>query len=261
MVPVFKNVGERCTAKIITLLVFFLWLVKVFENLVNVDLDCWSPREMWPFESDFSAGKTWLVLFDWSNNTGAINVKTDEFVLEEKSSFKMLGLISLLNWIGAVTLSLLLNVPPRKLEPWFVLISLEVALYLYRCMEYCCHVRAGAPSCYLELSNNLQKQICRYVCPSLAVSFEPLAHRLNVARLSLSYRYYFGRCSPDLAQLVPLLYSYGRSTRYCDRLHKSSVGIPICYQDVYVNSFIPLSFLLELPAYRMLSLDVSQILR
>ena len=166
----------------------------------------------------------------------------------------MLRLISLLNWIGAVTLSLLLNVPPRKLELWFVLISLEVALYLYRCMEYCCHVRVGAPSCYLELSNNLQKQICRYVCPSLAVSFEPLAHRLNVARLSLSRRHYFGRCSPDLAQLVPRLCSYGRSTRYCDR-H------PTCYQGVYVNSFIPLSFLLELSAYRMLSLDVSQILR
>ena len=35
---------------------------------------------------DFNAGKTQLVLFDWSNNTGAINVKTDGSVLEEKSS-------------------------------------------------------------------------------------------------------------------------------------------------------------------------------
>ena len=40
---------------------------------------------------DFNAGKTQLVSFDQSNNTGAINVKMDGSVLEEKTSFKMLG--------------------------------------------------------------------------------------------------------------------------------------------------------------------------
>ena len=40
---------------------------------------------------DFKAGKTQLVSFDWSNNNGSIDVKMDGFVLEEKSSFKMLG--------------------------------------------------------------------------------------------------------------------------------------------------------------------------
>ena len=40
---------------------------------------------------DFNAGKTQQVLFDWSNNTGAIEVKMDGSVLEEKSSFKILG--------------------------------------------------------------------------------------------------------------------------------------------------------------------------
>ena len=42
---------------------------------------------------DFNAGKNQLVLFDWSNNTGAINVKMNGSVLEKKYSFKMLGLI------------------------------------------------------------------------------------------------------------------------------------------------------------------------
>ena len=41
---------------------------------------------------DFKTGKTRLVLFDQSNNTGAIDRKMDELVLEEKPSFKMLGL-------------------------------------------------------------------------------------------------------------------------------------------------------------------------
>ena len=61
-------------------------------------------------------------------------------------------------------------------------LSPEVALYLYKstihpCMEYCCHVWAGAPSCYLELLHKLQKPICRIVGPSLAASLELWAHR------------------------------------------------------------------------------------
>ena len=39
-----------------------------------------------------NVGKTRLVSFDWSNNTGAIDVKIDGCVLEEKPSFKMLVL-------------------------------------------------------------------------------------------------------------------------------------------------------------------------
>ena len=42
---------------------------------------------------DFNAGKTRLVLFERSNNTGAIDGKMDDSVLDEMSSFKMLGLI------------------------------------------------------------------------------------------------------------------------------------------------------------------------
>ena len=91
-------------------------------------------------------------------------------------------------------------------------LSPEVALYLYKstirpCMEYCCHVWAGAPSCYLELLDKLQKRICRTVGPLLAASLEPLAHRRNVASLSLFYRYCFGRCPSELDRLVPLPFS------------------------------------------------------
>ena len=109
-------------------------------------------------------------------------------------------------------------------------LSREFALYLYKstihpCMEYCCHVWAGAPSCYLELLDKLQKRICRTVGPSLATSLEPLAHHRNLAGLSLFYRYYFGRCFSQVVQLVPLLFSRRRSTRYSDRLHDFYVTI------------------------------------
>ena len=196
---------------------------------------------------DFIAGKTQLVSFDRSKNTGAIDVKMDGSALEEETSFKMLGLTfsSKLDW-GSYIVSIA-KTASKKIEALIrsmKFLSPEVALYLYKstirpCMEYCCHVWAGAPRCYLEFLDKLQKRICRTVGPSLAASLEPLAHRRNVASLSLFYSYYFGRYSSELAHLVPLPYSRGRSTRYSDRLHELSVTIPRCYKDVYVNSFFP----------------------
>ena len=45
--------------------------------------------------------------------------------------------------------------------------------------------------------------------------------------------------SSEMAQLVPLPFSQGRSTCYSDILHDFSVTIPRCYMDVNVNSFFP----------------------
>ena len=92
---------------------------------------------------DFNAGKTRLVSFDWSNNTGAIDVKMDGSVIEEKLSFKILGLTfsSKLDWgsyiyFFAKTASKKIGALIRSMK----LLSPEVALYLYKptiqpCME------------------------------------------------------------------------------------------------------------------------------
>ena len=193
---------------------------------------------------DFNAGKTRLISFDRSNNNGCIDVKMGS-ILEKKLSFKMLGLTfsSKLDW-GSYIISIA-KTASKKIAAVIrsmKFLSPEVAMYLCKStirpfMEYCCHIWAGAPSCYLDLLDKLQKRICRIVGLSPAASLEPLAHRRNVASLSLFYRYYFGRCSSELAQLVLLPFSRGRSTRYSDRLHDFSVTIPRCYKDVYVNSF------------------------
>ena len=70
------------------------------------------------------------------------------------------------------------------------------------------------------------------VGPSLAVSLESLAHRRIVASLSLFCKYYFCRCSSELAELVLLPYFQGRSTGYSDRLDDFSFLISRCYKDV-----------------------------
>ena len=132
------------------------------------------------------------------------------------------------NWIEALKFSLLLKLPRTS---FFLLRLLCISINL----PYSLH----APNCNLKLLDKLQKQICRTVGPSRAASLEPLAHCQNVASLSLFYRYYFHRCSSELAQLVPLPCSQGRLTCYSDRLYYLSVTIPWCYKDVYTNSFFP----------------------
>ena len=205
------------------------WLLNL--NLIYKTLD-WGKKWL----VHFNAGEARLVSFGRSNNNGSIDVKMDGSVLEEKSSFKMpwLSFFSKLDWVSyiisiAKTASKKIGALICSME----FLSPEVALYLYKstirpCMEYCCHVWAGAHSCYLEFLEKLQKRICRTVSPSLAASLEPLAHRRNVASLGLFYRYYFGRCSLELAQMDPL--SLGRFTRYSDRLHDFSVNIPSCME-------------------------------
>ena len=93
------------------------------------------------------------------------------------------------------------------------------------------------PKLLLRIVRQATKWICRTVGPSIAAPVEPLAHRQNVAISRLSCRYYFGRFSSELAPLVPLPFSQGRSNCYPVRLHDFSVTIARCYKDVYVNSF------------------------
>ena len=80
---------------------------------------------------DSNIGKTQLVSFGWSNNTGAIDMKMDGSVLDEKSSFKMLGLTfsSKLDW-GSCIISI-----AKKEVPLYLCKSV-----IWPCMEYCCHV-------------------------------------------------------------------------------------------------------------------------
>ena len=108
---------------------------------------------------DFNAGKIQLVSFDWSNKNGFIDVKMAGSVLEEKPSFKRLGFIfsSKLDW-GSYIISIAKAASEKigALIRFMKFLSPEIALYLYKstmrsCMEYCCHVWAGTPSCYLEL--------------------------------------------------------------------------------------------------------------
>ena len=88
----------------------------------------------------------------------------DGSFLEEKSSFKMLRLTFSfeLDW-GSYIISIVKSATKKigALIRFMKFLSPEVALYLYKstirpCMEYCSHVWAGAPTCYLELLDSFK---------------------------------------------------------------------------------------------------------
>ena len=147
-----------------------------FNCLLNLNLIY---KKLWLVY--FNAGKTHLVSFDRSNNTGSTDVKMDGSVLEEKSSFKMLELTfsSTLDW-GSSIISIA-KIASKKIGALVCSIkflSPEVALYLYKstirsCMEYCCHVWAGAPTCYLELIDKLQNKYAGLLVLQLLLLLNP----------------------------------------------------------------------------------------
>ena len=106
------------------------------------------------------------------------------------------GSISVLDSIEVLTLSQWLKLPPRKLEPWFVLSS-------FFFLSLPC-ISINIPC---DLAWNIfviTGQVHRTVGPSLTVSLEALAHHPNAASSSLFYMYYFGKYSSELDEVVLL---------------------------------------------------------
>ena len=89
----------------------------------------------------FNAGKTQLVWFNSSNNTGSIDVKVDGSVLEKKPSFKMLGLTFSLKLGSGSSIISIAKTASRKSGALICstkFIFPEVALYLYKSTIWPC---------------------------------------------------------------------------------------------------------------------------
>ena len=115
------------------------WLLNL--NLIYKTLE-WGKKWL----VDFTAGKTQLVLFDWSNNTGSSDVKMDGSIVKEKSSFTMLGLTfpSKLDWGSYIIL--ITKTASKKIGALIRSMKfLSLCLYKFTmcaCIEYGCHVWA-----------------------------------------------------------------------------------------------------------------------
>ena len=201
---------------------------------------------MWPTRhSRLNTGKNWFVLSDRFHNSGAIDVKINEFVLEKKLSLRYWHHLLFLNWIEALAFSLLKQFPSEKIEElirFMKFLLSKAALYHYKsfirsCIEYCVHVWTGASSCYFNMLDKLHKQVCTTVDLSLAASLESLTHRRNVASLSIFQSFYFGRYSYELVELVPFPHFPSRFTQHYNGLHYFSVTISTIIHKIFeINS-------------------------
>ena len=95
-----------------------------YNWLLNLDLTC---KTLWTRAWSSLLISMWEEL-NWFRLTCLITLvllmwKWIGMFLRKNHLLRCWGWLSLLNWIGALVLSLLLKRPPRKLEPWFVLWS------------------------------------------------------------------------------------------------------------------------------------------
>ena len=102
----------------------------------------------------------------------------------------------------------------------------ESFLYMYKfiirpCMEYCSHIWGGAPrSCGLDLLDRVKKRVVSLVGSGFSSDLQAMSHRRDVSSLSLFYKYYYGKCSSELADLVPPKRVTVRSTSFSEQMHR-----------------------------------------
>ena len=156
-----------------------------------------------------------VVLEGKSSQKYPVNAGVPQYFIFVPTLF-LLYITTFLMMVSVIFLSMLVILHSTLSDRWK---QLELASELES--NLLCNVWSGATCCYLDMLDKLEKWMCRTVGPSLATSFEPLAYHRYVS--------YFGSCSSELAELVPLLNSRGRFTCYSNRLHDFSVTIPICY--------------------------------
>ena len=75
----------------------------------------------------------------------------------------------------------------------------------------------------LDLLERVQKRVASLVGSGLSSDLQSLLHRRDVASLSLLYKYYYGKYSCELANLVPP--------------NRITVNSPMCMTKFYQSSF------------------------
>ena len=99
------------------------------------------------------------------------------------------------------------------------LLTPESLLYLYKSqirprMEYCSHIWAGSSNTILSALDRVQRRMRGLDGEEHFASLQSLSHRRNVASLSLSYRYFYGKFSDEFHLLVPPVRDFPIRTRF-----------------------------------------------
>lgn len=111
--------------------------------------------------------------------------------------------------------------------------------YIRPLLEYDSHIWAGAPPTSLAFVDRIQKRAMRLIDDeSISNGIDSLQHRRNVGAITLFYRYYYGRCSVEISNLMPPPSSNRRATRLAASTHAFSVDTNFIRTVKFSNSFI-----------------------
>ena len=94
-------------------------------------------------------------------------------------------------------------------------------------LEYCSHVWGRAPKSTLFLQNKVQfKAILLINNPNFAKSIQSLSQRRLVADLSIFYIYFYGHCSQEIRDIIPVPLRHVRTTRSSTYSRPFQVSLP-----------------------------------
>ena len=175
----------------------------------------------------FNATKTKLLYFNRHRNPLLAPVEMNGIKLPEETSFRLLGL--------TFTSPL-----PRLFQgKWAPFIGFSVSLLL----DPSCicknlpfdNVWSTVPisgvvlprSYVLDLLDRVQKRVVRLVGSGLSSDLQALPHRRDVTSLNLFYKYFYGKCSSELADLVPPKCVTVRSTSFSEQMYCHTVNSPM----------------------------------
>ena len=106
-------------------------------------------------------------------------------------------------------------------------------------LEYCSHVWSSAPKHTLRLLDSIERRAIRLIGDhELTKNLDSLEHRRQVGDLTLFYRYFHGKCSADLALLIPPRAANSRNTRRTTAAHPYVVKLSTPRTSLFKNSFI-----------------------
>jgi hypothetical protein len=217
-------------------------------NLINRDL---AQIVNWGIINlvNFNCSKTQAIVISRRKDTDHFPLlKMDGSVLQIKSTFNILGVTVTDSLCWSSHIKSICRAASRRLGILFrakKLFSSVQRLVLYKAqvrplLEYCSHIWGGAGPSILGLLDRVQSKAIRFVDePTLTDSLQSLHHRRCVSALALFYRYYFGKCSEELASSVPLPLTFTRNTRAHAVCNPFRVTIPRNRTSGHLSSFFP----------------------
>ena len=108
--------------------------------------------------------------------------------------------------------------------------------YIRPKLEYNSYIWAGAPKTHLAVLDQIQSRACRLIADiNVSSTLDSLSHRRNVGALCVFYKYFHGKCSDELYDLMPGL---SRPVRLLRRsAHRYNLELPFAKTNKFQSSF------------------------